>query len=66
MEAAMYRVWYVNFDYGHSGFGSLAAAVKHAEQVCFESLVYNDANVIVARFSPISGTRYYKEETDAE
>jgi len=62
----MYRVWYISFDYGHSGFSSIAAAVKHAEKVCFESLIYNDANVIVAKFSPISGTTYYKDESNAE
>jgi len=57
----MYRVWLVNFDYGHDNFKSLESALAYARMVCFEAAIYNSNDQMVATFHPVRGVTVHGE-----
>lgn len=57
----MFRIFFYNTGYVKEGFQTVADALNHLKDCCFEGCIENEARECIVSWSPINGIRWYQE-----
>lgn len=61
----MYKIFFYNLGFTKGGFKTWQDAFEHLKDCCYEGAVYDEEEVMVLSWSPISGLIWGRNDYDS-